>query len=97
MRAVQVLIEIEQVKQVVLSFKLSVLLVQFDQVSGGAVPLFLNEADVVLFLEFGYLVLAVPQIFFHLDKLLGDAGGNFVPAVLAHPAFEIEVFLHDRI
>ena len=73
------------------------MLVQFDQVSGGAVPFFLNKADVVLFLELGYFVFAVAQIFFHLNELLGNPGGYFVAAVFPHASFEIEIFLHGRV
>ena len=97
MGAVEVLVEIEQVEQVVLSFKLSVLLIQFDQILGGTVPLFLNEANVVLLLELEHFIFAVPQIFFDLNELLGNSGRNFVAAVLAHSAFEIEILLHDCI
>ena len=97
MGAVEVLVEIEQVEQVVLSFELSVLLIQFDQILGGTVPLFLNEADVVLLLELEHFIFAVPQIFFDLNELLGNSGRNFVAAVLAHSAFEIEILLHDCI
>ena len=97
MRAVEVLIEIEQVEQGVLGFQLGVLLIQFDQVSGGAVSLFLNEADVVLLLELEHLVFAVAQIFFDLNELFGNAGRNFVAAALTHASLEIEIFLHDRV
>ena len=94
---VEVLIEIEQVEQVILSFELRILLIQFDQISGGAGAVFLNEANVVLFLELEHFVFAVAQIFFDLNQLLGNASGNFVAAVCTHPAFEIEILLHGRV
>ena len=70
--AIEILIEIEQAEQIVFSFQLSVLLVQLDEVLRGTVPLFRNEPDVILLLKFEHLVLSAPQIFFHLDELLGD-------------------------
>src|ERR1700731_763510 len=97
LRAVEVLVEIEQVEQVVLSFLLSVLLIQFDQILGGAVTLFLNEADVVLLLELEHFIFAVTQIFFDLNELFGNSRRNFVATVLAHSTFEIEILLHSRI
>ena len=91
------MIEIEQIEQVVLSFELSVLLIQFDQVRGGAGAVLLNEADVVLFLKLEHFVFTVAQIFFDLDKLLGDSSGHFMAAVFAQTFFEIEILLHDCI
>ncbi len=64
---------------------------------GGTVPFFLDETNVVLLLEFKHLVLAIAQIFLHLDELLGNRGGDVVPLVFTHPFFEIEILLHDRI
>ena len=95
--AVEVLIEIEEVEQVELSFELRVLLIQFDEISGGAGAVFLNKADVVLLLELKHFVFAVAQIFFCLDELLGNASRNLAATAFAQPAFEIEILLHDRI
>ena len=74
--AIEILIEIEQIEQIVFGFERGVLLIQPNEISGGAVPLFLNEADVVLLLELEHLVFGVAQIFFGLDQLFGDAGGD---------------------
>ena len=97
LRAIQILIEIEQTKEIVFGLERGVLLVQADEIGGRAVPLFLDEADVILLLKFEHFVFAVPQILFHLDKLLGDRGGDVVPLVLAHPLLEIEILLHERV
>ena len=95
--AIKILIEIELFEQIVLGLEGGVLLIQPNEISGGAIPFFLDETDVVLLLEFEHLVLAIAQIFLDLDELLRDRGGDVVPLVFTHPFFEIEILLHDRI
>ena len=97
MRAIQVLVEIEQTEEIIFSLERSELLVQPDEISGGAVPFFLDKTDVIFLLKFEHLVLAVPQVLLHGDKLLADRGGNVVALVLAHPFLEIEILLHDGV
>ncbi len=95
--AIEILIEIKQIQEVVLRLERRVFPIQLYEVSRRAISLFLNEADVVLFLEFEHLVFGIAQVLFHLNELLGDAGGNFVAAVLAHTFFEVEILLHKRV
>src|ERR1017187_9879133 len=48
---IEILIEIEKSQQLVLSFEPGVLAIQSNKITGGAVSLFLDEANVVLLLE----------------------------------------------
>ena len=66
--AIEVLIQIEQTEKIVFRFQLRVLLVQPHKVSGRAIPLFLNETNVVLLLKIEHLVLVAAQIFLDLDS-----------------------------
>ena len=49
--AIEILIEVQFLQKLVLGFQPGEILIQLHQVLGGAVPFFLDETDVVLFLE----------------------------------------------
>ena len=95
--AVEILVEVELLEQLVLGLQRGVLLIELNEIRGGAVSFFLDEADVVLLLEIEHLVFAVAQVFLDLDELLGDRRGDVVALVLTHPFLEIEILLHDRV
>ena len=63
-------------------FERGVIVVESHEIGRGAVSLLLNETNVVLLLKFEHFVLAVAQILFGLDQLLGDAGRDVLTLVL---------------
>jgi len=73
------------------------LLVQAHEIGGRAVSFLLDEADIILLLEFKHFIFAGPQILFHRDKLLGNRGRDVMPLVITHPFLEIEILLHERV
>src|ERR1017187_7605154 len=66
---IEILIEIEKSQQLVLSFEPGVLAIQSNKITGGAVSLFLDEANVVLLLELEHFIFGIPQFLFSLDEL----------------------------
>ena len=65
---IKILVEIEQVQEIVLGLERGVLLIQLNEIGGGAVSFFLNEPDVVLLLELEHFVFALAQILLDLDQ-----------------------------
>ena len=95
--ALEILLEGQRFEQLVFGAEVGELAVQLREVNAGAVPLLLQEDEVVLLLPVEELLFGFPQVFFQIDNLVGDGAEGYVGFVGAHRPAVGDEFVHHGI
>ena len=94
---IQSLIDIEPLEQVEFCLQFVEAAVEDGKVGRGAVPVLLQEADVVFLLESVHLLLFELHVFLEADEFILDGHGGTLTGGLAHLLFLGHVFVHEGI